>query len=166
METVLSLLKIDLGITHTLRDTFFTALLQSSQIEIEGRGIVLVLTDIEDQMLLSDYAAWKYRKRQEDVGMSQNLSSRIRNRIVKARSAYVTTYAVVFLVTNGVTGVAGAIVTVGDITGTTLIGGIATLQVPNGIYTYTVESAGNVTVTGTITVGDVTISETVVVVAA
>jgi len=90
-ETILALLKIDLGITHTLRDTFFTALLQSSQTEIEGKGIVLVLTDIEDQMLLSDYAAWKYRKRQEDVGMSQNLSVRIRNRIVKVRSTYAET---------------------------------------------------------------------------
>jgi len=91
METVLSLLKIDLGITHTLRDTFFTALLQSSQAEIEGKGIVLDLANIEDQMLLSDYAAWKYRKRQEDIGMSRNLFVRIRNRIVKVRSAYVET---------------------------------------------------------------------------
>lgn len=91
METVLALLKIDLGITHTLRDTFFTALLQSSQTEIESKGIILDLANIEDQMLLSDYAAWKYRKRQEDVGMSQNLSVRIRNRIVKVRSAYVET---------------------------------------------------------------------------
>ena len=91
METILSLLKIDLSITHTLRDTFFTALLQASQAEIEGKGIVLDLANIEDQMLLSDYATWKYRKRQEDVGMSQNLSSRIRNRIVKVRSAYVET---------------------------------------------------------------------------
>ena len=91
METVLALLKIDLGITHTLRDEFFTSLLQASQKEIEGKGIALILEDVEDQMLLSDYAAWKYRKRQEDVGMSQNLINRIRNRIVKARSTYVET---------------------------------------------------------------------------
>ena len=91
MGTILSLLKIDLGITHTLRDTFFTALLGAAQTEIESKGITLDLANIEDQMLLSDYAAWKYRKRQEDVGMSQNLSSRIRNRIVKVRSAYAET---------------------------------------------------------------------------
>lgn len=91
METVLNLLKIDLGITHTLRDTFFTTLLQAVQKEIESKGITIDLTNTEDQMLLSDYAAWKYRKRQEDVGMSQNLLFRIRNRVVKARSTYVET---------------------------------------------------------------------------
>jgi hypothetical protein len=91
METVLELLKTDLGITHKLRDEFFTSMLQAMQKEIEGKGITLDLTDVEDQMLLSDYAAWTYRKRQEDAGMSQNLTNRIRNRIVKARSAYVET---------------------------------------------------------------------------
>ena len=91
METVLTLFKIDLGITHTLRDDFFMPLLQAAQKEIEGKGITLILEDVEDQILLSDYAAWKYRKRQEDVGMSQNLTNRIRNRIVKARSGYVET---------------------------------------------------------------------------
>lgn len=91
IETVLSLFKIDLGITHTLRDTFFTSLLTAAKAEIESKGISLDLTNVEDQMLLSDYAAWKYRKRQEDVGMSQNLTFRIRNRVVKARSTYVET---------------------------------------------------------------------------
>lgn len=92
METVLNLLKIDLGITHTLRDTFFTALLNACQAEIEAKGITIDLVNsVEDQMLLSDYAAWKYRKRQEDVGMPQNLLFRIRNRVVKVRSTYVET---------------------------------------------------------------------------
>lgn len=91
METVLSLLKIDIGITHTLRDTFFTSLLQAAQKEIEDKGITLDLVLVEDQMLLSDYAAWKYRKRQEDVGLPQNLLFRIRNRVVKERSNYVET---------------------------------------------------------------------------
>lgn len=92
MEQILTLFKIDLGITHTLRDEFFTALLKACKTEIEAKGITLDLTNsVEDQMLLSDYAAWKYRKRQEDIGLSRNLDFRIKNRIVKERAKYVGT---------------------------------------------------------------------------
>lgn len=92
MDIVLSLFKNDLGITHTLRDDYFTKLIQASQKEIEEKGIILDLVNsVDDQVLLSDYAAWKYRKRQENVGMSQNLQFRIRNRVVKARSEYAET---------------------------------------------------------------------------
>lgn len=88
METVLQLLKIDLGISHNVRDAFFTALLLSSQKELEQKGISLDLTRIEDQMLLSDYSAWIYRKRTENIPLSQNLQYRIRNRIVKKRGEH------------------------------------------------------------------------------
>ncbi len=91
MEIILNLLKIDLGITHNLRDAYFTSTILAAQKEIEDRGITLDLSNVEDQMLLSDYAAWKYRKRQEDVGLPQNLIYRLRNRVVKARSRYVET---------------------------------------------------------------------------
>lgn len=89
METVLQLLKIDLGISHNVRDAFFTALLLSSQKELEQKGIPLELTRIEDQILLSDYSAWVYRKRTENIPLSQNLQFRIRNRVVKERAKYV-----------------------------------------------------------------------------
>nr|DAY63880.1 MAG TPA: Head Tail Connector Protein [Caudoviricetes sp.] len=85
METVLQLLKMDLGISHTGRDTFFKALLESSQKEIEKKGFKLNLEDVEDQVLLSDYASWRYRKRTEDVPMARNLNLRIKDRIVQAR---------------------------------------------------------------------------------
>ena len=91
MEIILNLLKIDLGITHNLRDAYFTSTIVAAQKEIESRGITLDLSNVEDQMLLSDYAAWKYRKRQEDVGLPQNLTYRLRNRVVKARSQYAET---------------------------------------------------------------------------
>lgn len=91
METVLILFKTDMGINHTLRDDYFTKFLQAAQKEIEGKGFTLNLDDVEDQVLLSDFAAWKYRKRQEDVGMSRNLQFRIRNRVVKERAKYAIT---------------------------------------------------------------------------
>jgi hypothetical protein len=85
MTVILNLLKIDLGITHNLRDAFFIQLINGCQKEIERRGIKLDLKAADDQMLLCDYAAWSYRKRQEDVPLANNLQHRIRNRIIKER---------------------------------------------------------------------------------
>jgi hypothetical protein len=82
-ETLLALLKLDLGISHTLRDTYFNKLIVSSQNEIQRTGIVLNYTEVDDQMLVVDYAAWTYRNRQEDVPLSRNLQYRINNRVIK-----------------------------------------------------------------------------------
>ena len=41
MNTLLNLLKLDLGITHNLRDAFFLQLLDGTIKEIERRGITL-----------------------------------------------------------------------------------------------------------------------------
>lgn len=87
MNTILNLLKIDLGITHNLRDAFFIQLLNSSKQEIERKGITLDLSKAADQMLLMDYAAWVYRKRQEDVPLANNIQHRLRNRIIEERIA-------------------------------------------------------------------------------
>lgn len=87
MDTVLNLLKLDLGITHNLRDAYFISMLKGSQKEIERRGIALDLNSADDQVLLSDYAAWAYRKRQEDTPLANNIQHRLRNRIIKERIA-------------------------------------------------------------------------------
>ncbi|PDY76950.1 hypothetical protein [Bacillus cereus] len=80
---LLELLKLDLGITHNLRDAYFNNLLVSSQNEIERTGIVLDFESVDDQMLTVDYAAWSYRNRQEDAPLSRNLQLRINNRVIK-----------------------------------------------------------------------------------
>lgn len=85
MDTLLNLLKIDLGITHNLRDAFFIQLIQGSIEEIERRGITLDLKSADDQMLIVDYAAWVYRKRQEDIPLANNIQYRLRNRIIVER---------------------------------------------------------------------------------
>lgn len=85
MDTLLNLLKIDLGITHNLRDAYFISLLQGAMKEIERRGITIDLDAVDDQMLVTDYAAWAYRKRQEDVSLAPNIQHRLRNRIIKER---------------------------------------------------------------------------------
>lgn len=90
METVLALFKLDLGITHSLRDELFTALLASAQSDLTRRGVMLDLAAVEDQMLLSDYAAWRYRSRTEDVPLTKSLAYRIRARIVEGRARHGT----------------------------------------------------------------------------
>lgn len=82
----LDLLKNDLGIIHTKRDEYYYALLHSVNKELSERGIHLDMENIEDQMLLSDYAAWKYRNREKNVELAKNLKIRIMNRKVKGRA--------------------------------------------------------------------------------
>lgn len=86
MNNILDMLKVDLGITHSKRDAYFNDLIKTSIKELELKGIKIDDTKVEDQMLVSDYSAWVYRKRQEDIPLSMNLTQRIRNRIVKGRA--------------------------------------------------------------------------------
>lgn len=85
MDNILNLLKIDLGITHSMRDAFFIEAIKGSIKEIERRGIKLDLKASDDSMLISDYTAWTYRKRQEDVPLANNIQHRLRNRIIQER---------------------------------------------------------------------------------
>jgi len=86
LDEVLKLFKLDLGITHSKRDAYFYALLDAASMELKRKGITLDLMQADDQILLSDYAAWLYRKRQEDVPMANNLNWRIMNRKVRGRA--------------------------------------------------------------------------------
>lgn len=87
MNTLLNLLKLDLGITHSIRDAFFIQLLNATIKEIERRGITVDKSSADDQMLIVDYASWTYRKRQEDIPLAHNIQHRLRNRIIKERIA-------------------------------------------------------------------------------
>lgn len=83
LATCLSLFKLDMGISHNLRDTLFTNLIESSTIELEKMGVNLSSATVEDTQLIVDYSAWMYRKRQEDVGLPRNLQFRIHNRVIQ-----------------------------------------------------------------------------------
>ncbi len=85
LQTVLSLLKLDLGISHEARDGYFVPLLTGCRQELAAKGVILDLAVPEDQMLLTDYAAWRYRSRLEGGPLAQNLLWRLRNRQVQER---------------------------------------------------------------------------------
>ena len=84
-DTLLSRLKIDLGIIHsTAYDTRLTSLLQVSEKEIEREGIKLDLTDVDDGELLIDYARdlWQRRRGENpESAMSKSLRFRLNNRL-------------------------------------------------------------------------------------
>lgn len=86
MNTILELVKIDLGITHTKRDKYFTALIEAAKEELDRKGCNINVDAVDDQMLVVDYACWTYRKRQTNEVLPQNLLLRIRNRIIRRRS--------------------------------------------------------------------------------
>ena len=64
-ETVLALLKADLGVTHTKRDEYFAALIAAAAKMLRTEGIVLDLSDQGDQLLLEMYAAHLHERRQQ-----------------------------------------------------------------------------------------------------
>ena len=86
METVLELLKADLGITGSARDEYFKRLIDACKGELIRRGVTLDESSTDDAMLLSDYAAWSYRKRAESVHVSVSLEKRVLNRKTRARA--------------------------------------------------------------------------------
>ena len=88
LSNCLQLLKLDLSITHDLRDTYFINILKTAKIEIEKMGVDMADSNsVEDIQLIVDYAVWNYRKRQEGVGLPRNLKFRIHNRVIQKAGA-------------------------------------------------------------------------------
>lgn len=86
VTTALTLLKTALGVTHDKRDTYFLSMLDAAVAELKGRGVHLDLEEVEDNMLLADYAEFNYRNRDGEKAMPRNLDTRIRNRKTKGRA--------------------------------------------------------------------------------
>ena len=86
MDRLLEILKVDLGITHTKKDTYFLNLLEARKKELEKKGIVLDINNIEDVMLICDYASFCYKNRDVDIELSKNLKLRILNKVMESRA--------------------------------------------------------------------------------
>ncbi|MEK4494492.1 hypothetical protein [Ureibacillus sp. FSL W8-0352] len=83
LDVCLSLFKLDLGITHNLRDALFINRLNSTITELTKMGVDLSKETAEDIQLIVDYSLWQYRKRQDDVGLPRNLLFKIHNRKIE-----------------------------------------------------------------------------------
>ena len=85
----LAMLKIDLGISSTGYDDRLKQILKSSEKAIKKEGVsTLDNTDLDDCQLIVMYAAWIWRKRDTQEGMSRMLRWSLNNRIFaeKART--------------------------------------------------------------------------------
>lgn len=83
--SVLELLKLDLCLSSTARDTYLQALIDSAKQELNSRAVEIDETKLEDKMLLSDYCAWKYRTRDKTQILPNNLKLRINNKKIRNR---------------------------------------------------------------------------------
>ena len=83
METMLTLLKTDLGIrTSTAYDTRLEQLLTAAMKFIKEEGASdLDASDPLDQQLIVMYAAWLWRKRDDMPGMPRALRWALNNRV-------------------------------------------------------------------------------------
>ena len=78
--TLLSGLKIDLGITTDAYDDRLTIYLQTAQRRIEEEGVTLT-DSVDDNQLTVQYAAWMWRRRDSGEGMPRMLRYALNNRI-------------------------------------------------------------------------------------
>ena len=82
----LSALKIDLGIVATEYDSRLTSYLKTAKEEIEREGATLDLaSDIAENNLVIDYAAWMWRKRDTGEGMPRMVRYALNNLILSQK---------------------------------------------------------------------------------
>lgn len=81
MDTMLTMLKVDLGITSTVYDLRLMQYLASAQTEILREGAVLDLDQVDDMQLVVMYAAWMWRRRDGMGGMPRMLRYALNNKV-------------------------------------------------------------------------------------
>lgn len=82
--SILSLLKMQLGISTTVKDTLLTSKVNSAIAEIEDAlGVMLSETDPRHIDLAVDFAAWKYENPDAQLGIPRFIEFRIHNLQIK-----------------------------------------------------------------------------------
>lgn len=81
-DPLLTMLKIDLGISATVYDTRLAQLLTAAKAEIVAAGAsTLDETAPLDAQLIVMYAAWMWRRRDEQSGMPRMVQYALNNRV-------------------------------------------------------------------------------------
>lgn len=84
-ETMLQMLKIDLGITTDIYNDRLTQYITAAKAELEREGVVLT-NSIADGNLVIQYAAWMWRKRDTGEGVPRMIRWQINNRLFGGES--------------------------------------------------------------------------------
>lgn len=79
-SSLLSGLKVDLGITTDAYNDRLTVYLETAQARISEEGIELT-ESVEDQTLVVQYAAWLWKKRDTGDGLPRSLRYALNNRL-------------------------------------------------------------------------------------
>ena len=82
--TVLTMVKVDLGIKATAYDERLTQYVQTAKAAMDREGASLS-ADVEDMQLVAMYAGWLWRKRDTGDGMPRNLRWMLNNRIFSSK---------------------------------------------------------------------------------
>lgn len=81
-DTLLTMLKTDLGMSSTGYDVRLTQIIEASKKAIIAEGVsTLNASEIDDAQLITMYAAWLWRNRDTGEGMSRMLRLALNNRI-------------------------------------------------------------------------------------
>lgn len=83
---LLSMLKVDLGITTTAYDTRLAQYIESAKTEITREGVSLT-DSVGDAQLVVMYAAWIWRRRDTGDGMPRMLRYALNNRLFSEKMA-------------------------------------------------------------------------------
>ncbi|CAM3744016.1 hypothetical protein COLU111180_06250 [Cohnella lubricantis] len=86
--TIVSLVKASLGFTSSVRDTYLTTIAEGVVRELqEEKGLALDGTNPYHLQFVVDYAAWRYKSRDEPGGMPRHLQYRLHNLMVHSGGA-------------------------------------------------------------------------------
>ncbi|MBR1540696.1 MAG: phage head-tail connector protein [Clostridia bacterium] len=82
----LKMLKSDLRILHDKEDEYLNFRISAAKKEIEREGIKLDLDEVDHVLIVSDYAAWLYRKRSQEIAFPQNLRTRMNKLLISQKA--------------------------------------------------------------------------------
>lgn len=83
--TMLTQLKVDLGITTDAYDSRLTQYLNAAAGQIAREGITLDSSKADDVLLQVIYAAWMWRRRDSGEGMPRMLRYQMNNRLFQEK---------------------------------------------------------------------------------
>lgn len=86
MDEILMLFKLNIGVTSDAKKTLFEARIKSTIEELARVGVVIDEQSADDKILIADYAAWLYEKRDSNEPIPLHIEKRINRRKTRARS--------------------------------------------------------------------------------
>lgn len=85
MDTILDIVKARLGRMDTALDTYFATLISATIEKLREEHGIHVQPTASDNVLVADYAVWRYQNRDQRDGMPEWLHTELRDRWLAER---------------------------------------------------------------------------------